>query len=224
MHWSIDRRTAEAATKYPFPIARATPVGPRPGLPFDTSKPCWNRRVIQPASWSGVLRSDPDQIIQQFKSGKYTQALAMVVSWGTMWRQPNAIWGERKLGTIETALKGCATSIRDSHSITESWNMLRNQLSWTSVLISKTLHFLCLSLDFDRDVPVPIDGAVIRQCVWPRFRDSIPADERPEDWKGDSFEAYSRYMSAIIVWAQQKQWTTGEIERTICVEVQPDWG
>ena len=180
-------------------------------------------RVVQPANWHGILRSDPDQIIQQFRSQRYTQALAMVVSWGTMWRHPKAIWGGRKLETIEEVLHDCAQSIRTSESITVSWGMLRVQLGWTSVLISKTLHFLCLSLGFDHDPPVPIDGAVIRQRVWPMFRDPIPVGERPENWEGDSFEAYGRYMTAILVWADLRYWSTPDVERTICAEVQPEW-
>lgn len=222
MHWSIDTQTWDAATKYPFKINATTPADPFGGRPFYTAT--WNARVIQPAAWpSAVLRSDPDQIVQQFRNQRYTQGLALVVSWGTMWRQPQAIWGGRKLETIERLLNDCAQSIRKSESIVGSWSMLRDQLSWTSVLISKTLHFLCLSLGFDHDPPVPVDGAVIRQRVWPRFRDSIPASERPGDWEGDTFEAYGRYMTAILAWANLWHWSTPEVERTICVEVQPKW-
>jgi len=221
MHWNIDRRTLQAATKYPLSIKHSTPVGPFPGRSFNTES--WNHRVIQPSTWHGELRSDPDQIIQQFRNERYTQALAMVASWGTMWRRPDAIWGGRNLETIEGALHDCAHSIRSSESITGSWDMLRVQLRWTSVLISKTLHFLCLSLGFEHDPPVPIDGAVIRQRVWPIFRDSIPVRERPGNWEGDTFEAYSRYMTAVLVWANQRHWSTAEVERTICVEVQPGW-
>jgi len=140
-----------------------------------------------------------------------------------MWRQPDAIWGERKLETIEKMLRSCAESIRKSGSIAESWKALREELWWTSTLISKTLHFMCLSLGFDRDPAVPIDGAVIRQRVWPAFRELIPARERPANWEGDAFEAYSRYMSAILVWANQRHWSTAEVERTIALEFQPNW-
>src|SRR5579862_8060509 len=138
MHWNIDNRTSQAATKYPLAIKHSTLVGLLPGRLFSTES--WNHRVLQPTTWHGELRSDPDQIIQQFRNGRYTQALAMVVSWGTMWRRPDAIWEGRKLETIEGALRDCAHSIRSSESITGSWDMLRDQLSWTAVLISKTLH------------------------------------------------------------------------------------
>jgi hypothetical protein len=210
-----------AATRYPITIKQDKPVAPLNGYAFDTAS--WSHRVVQPATWHGELRSDPDEIIKQFQDEKYTQALAMVVSWGGMWRRPETIWGWRDLEMIEGLLGDCAESIAESESIYDSWEMLRNQLTWTSVLISKTLHFLCLSLGFERDPPVPIDGAVIRRRIWPMFKNSVPPRERPGDWEGDAIEAYSRYMTAIIVWADQRRWTTAEVERTICVEAEPKW-
>ena len=82
---------------------------------------------------------------------------------------------------------------------------------------------MCLSLGFDHDPPVPIDGKVIRGRVWPLFIRAVPASERPADWTGDTFEAYGRYMTAILTWADQRGWSTPDVERTICVEVEPDW-
>ncbi|MCU1269819.1 MAG: hypothetical protein JWN74_1113 [Acidobacteriaceae bacterium] len=221
MHWNLDDRTLRAATKYPIPIKRTSPIGPFNGRNFNTRS--WNHRVIQPATWNGELRSDPDQIMRQFRNHRYTQGLAMVVSWGTMWRQPDAIWGDRKLESIEGALRCCAESVVKTESVEDSWKLLRTQLWWSSVLISKTLHFICRSLGVEDAPAVPIDGAVIRQRVWPAFRDSIPYHERPESWDGDSFEAYSRYMTAILTWAKNKRWSSSEIERTISLQFQPDW-
>lgn len=221
MHWKIDERTAAAAKRYPVHIQRSSPVGPFYGRAFDTAT--WNKYVIQPSSWNGTLRSDTDEIIRHFRGEHYTQALALVVSWGTMWRQPDAIWGWRTLEKIDADLRECAASIRQSECIEDSWQMLRVRLSWTSVLISKTLHFLCLSLGFDQDPPVPIDGAVVRQRLWPAFRDSIPVHERPQSWDGHDFDAYTRYMTAILVWARTRNWTTPDVERTVCAELRPDW-
>src|SRR6266404_1085404 len=221
MHWKVDDRTQRAATKYPLAIKAALPIPPFKGRNFNTRS--WNHRVIQPATWSGELRSDPDLIIRQFKDGQYTQGLAMVVSWGTMWRQPDAIWGDRKLETIEHVLGDCAESIRRTESIEESWKALTGQLGWSSVLTSKTLHFICRALGFEQDPAVPIDGAVIRQRVWPAFRNSIPTHERPESWDGDGFNAYGRFMTAIVTWSNSKGWSTSEVERTISLQFQPDW-
>ncbi len=221
MRWKSDRQTFEAASRYPFPIRHSKPVPPFSGRSFNVAT--WNRRVLQPADWRGVTRSDPDEIIRQFRNQRYTQALALVVSWGSMQRQPDAIWGDRKLEAIESLLRDCSESIRRSESIEESWATLRMKLSWTSVLISKTLHFLCLSLGFGGDPPVPIDGAVIRGKVWPVFIHPIPLNERPTDWTGDTFEAYTRYMTALRAWAHQKRWSTADVEKTISAEVEPSW-
>ena len=75
----------------------------------------------------------------------------------------------------------------------------------------------------EQDRAVPIDGAVIRQRVWPAFRNSIPTHERPESWDGDGFNAYGRYMTAIVTWSNSKGWSTSEVERTISLQFQPDW-
>jgi hypothetical protein len=215
MQWKIDQRTAQAATTYRLSL-NLTPPAPQPnGHEFSAQK--WDRYVIQPSVWPNPpLRSDPPQIIQQFQSQRYTQALTMVVSWGEMWRHPE---GKRQLGAIEQALHNCAQHIVGSQSIDVSWNVLTGlglgQLGWTPVMTSKTLHFLCRSLGFQTDPPVPIDGAVIRKKVWPAFRDSIPRADRPKSWNGNSFDAYSRYMTAIITWAHRKGWTTTMMESTL---------
>ena len=107
---------------------------------------------------------------------------------------------------------------QQTDSIQESWNLLTNGLLWTPVMTSKILHFLCRALGFNQDPPVPIDNKVIRQYVWPGFRIGIPPGQRPQDWKGnktDTFAAYCRYMTAMIEWAQARQWTTTEVETTI---------
>lgn len=221
MRWKLDQRTMQAAKNHPIQINANSPIPPLKGRNFDTRS--WNHRVVQPATWCGELRSDPDQIMRQFKNGHYTQGLAMVVSWGTMWRQPAAIWGHRNLEHIEEILGLCSESIRTTQSIEDAWKALTKGLCWSSVLTSKTLHFICCSLGFEDDPAVPIDGAVIRQKVWPAFRDPIPYHERPEGWEGDSFEAYCRYMSAILTWAKMKNWNTAEVERTMSLQFQPDW-
>jgi hypothetical protein len=119
---------------------------------------------------------------------------------------------------IEDILRQCSENIGNAGSVARSWEMLAGrkagQLSWSSVMASKTLHFCCRSLGFEENPPVPIDRERIRKKLWPTFRDSIPFGERPSDWEGDSFEAYSRYMSAILAWAAQKRWTTAQIEAT----------
>lgn len=221
MHWNIDNRTAEAATAHRISIQRDTPARQFEGCL--TSPETWNDRVVQPAKWpDGFLWSSPEQILKFFGEGRYTQGLAMVVSWGGMGRRSGDIYRDRNpefIERIERTLRDCAHSIETSQSISESWQALTgwsdSQLGWSAVMASKTLHFLCRSLGFDEDPPAAIDNKVMRKRVWPVFRDSIPTNERPGNWEGDTFDAYSRYMTAILTWAANKHWTTKELEATV---------
>lgn len=218
LHWERDEATARAAIKYPFPIESTVPSCQFAGRTFKPEH--WNHRVVQPSHWpQSVLTSSPEQIIGQFANGYYSQALAMVVSWGTMWRRPAAIWGDRGITTIDATLRDCARWIESSRSVAHAWATLtgqvKGQLGWSAVITSKTLHFLCRSLGFEQDPPVAIDNAVIRQRVWPAFRDSVPVSERPDNWNGNSYAAYLRYMTAVLVWADARHWTTTQMEATI---------
>jgi hypothetical protein len=221
MQWTTDERTAQAATAYPLLIKRNVPAPQFAGC--NTHSKIWNDRVISPAIWNdGPLRSEPGEIIKQFQDGRYTQALALVVSWGGMGRRSKAIYGDRKrerIRQIERTLHGCAQDIGKMHSISESWSLLTGgndgQMGWSAVMTSKTLHFLCRALGFEQNPPVAIDNKAIRERVWPTFRDSIPFDRRPSDWEGNTFEAYCRYMTAILTWASQKHWTTTQLENTL---------
>ena len=221
MIWKIDQATALAAMTYMPLQDQDAPVLQFGGC--HTSAETWNDRVLQPSTWPNEpLWSSPEEIIKQFADERYTQALALVVSWGGMGRRSKDIYGKRKRDTIvliDRTLRHCAENIRESKSIADSWRELTGseggQLRWSAVMTSKTLHFLCRALEFTQDPPVAIDGAVIRQRLWPAFYSSIPPGQRPGKWDGNSFEAYSRYMTAVLTWARQKNWTTTDIEATI---------
>lgn len=221
LEWPIDQLTARAATDYPLAIQGNVPASQFGGC--RTSSETWNDRVVQPSAWPDTpLWSSPGEIIKQFADERYTQALALVVSWGGMGRRSKDIYGEREGQTIEQidrTLRSCADSIRELKSIAISWRMLTGsepeQLRWSAVITSKTLHFLSRSLGFSQNPPVAIDGLVIREKVWPAFRNSMPVVQRPHNWQGNSFEAYCRYMTAILTWATQRNWTTTEMETTI---------
>ena len=221
LQWPIDQQTARAATDYPLAIKGNAPASQFGGCL--TSAETWNDRVVQPSAWPDTpLWSSPGEIIKQFTDQRYTQALALVVSWGGMGRRSKHIYGERERQTIEQidrTLCCCVHSIRELNSIAIPWRMLTGsepgQLGWSAVITSKTLHFLCRSLGFSQNPPVAIDGLVIREKVWPAFRNSISVGQCLGNWKGNSFEAYSRYMTAILTWATQRNWTTTEMEATI---------
>jgi hypothetical protein len=224
LSWPRDSQTELTAINNPIRLCATKPL-----LQFgEDGKGCgfnpasWNHRVIQPAAWPEPVECTPQQIMNQFQHGRYTQALAMIACWGLMWRQPKSIWGLRDIEAIERTLANCADSITETRSVEKSCKMLtgndRDGLGWTSVIASKTLHFLCRSLGFEQNAPAAIDGRVIRGNLWPSFRNSIPVLNRPKDWNGHSFEAYSRYMTAILLWAEKREWSTKEMEATIFAE------
>lgn len=184
----------------------------------------WNNRVINNGAWpEPPIVSSPETIIGEFENQHYLQALALVVSWGTMWRQNPHIYGNRNLQSISNALIECATSIQATNAINDSWLILTGdgigQLGWSPVITSKTLHFLCRALGHENDPPVAIDNAVILQRVWPCWRSRwvhlIDAGQRPQGWRGSGLETYLRYMTAIKVWADLRGWTTTQLEASI---------
>jgi hypothetical protein len=103
----------------------------------------------------------------------------------------------------------------ETKSIDRCWEILTRQLGWSGVITSKTLHFLCRALEFTQNPPVPVDGRLIREKAWPRFLNAVPLSQRPDNWEGDSFQAYGRYMTAILTWAGRNSWTTTQVEATI---------
>ncbi len=227
MIWSIDKSTEDAARCHPLPIAASKPAKQWPGHPTKTST--WNDRVIQPAIWPATpLLSSPSQIMDFFQKELYTQAVAMVVSWGGMGRRSKDIYRQRSqedIQRIDKAIRFSAESVRNSGSIAGAWTGLTGngdcELGWSAVMASKTLHFLCRSLGFEDDPPVPIDNKVIRQIVWPKFRSSVPQGQRPASWDGSNFAAYCRYMTAVLTWAGQRGWTTTQMENAIFDEYLP---
>jgi hypothetical protein len=218
MNWNIDNRTQQAATNHPLPINAMVPAEQFAGRNFNPLN--WNSRVNHPANWpQEPLVSSPQMIINEFQQQHYLQGLALVVSWGTMWRQPAAIWGHRHLNTIDMALHNSAQSIQNTQSIDQAWGILtgnqQGQLGWSAVITSKTLHFLSRSLGIVQDPPVAIDNAVILNHVWPAFIAPINHAHRPQNWRGNTLAAYLRYMTAILAWANQRYWTTTDMEATI---------
>ena len=213
MNWLIDQQTAQLAVAYPIHIQGDMPAAQFAGRNFNPQN--WNHRVIQPATWPlGPLLSSPAKIIQQFQDRQYLQALAMVVSWGTMWRRSNHIY-RQPLPIIRDTIVTCVESIQQTESIQISWQLLTNLLDWSAVITSKTLHFMCRALGFNNDPPVALDNKVILNRVWPAFKQQIPVENRPQSWRGNTFDAYSRYMTAILEWARMRQWTTTDIETTL---------
>ncbi len=214
MNWNIDLQTQHAAHNFPILIQAAQPAPQFPGRPFNPAN--WLHR-IRPQDYFAVnvQTSDPQTIINTFQNGEYLQGLALVVSWGSMWRTAKSIYGGNALQDIYESLHESAGSITHTESIENAWAILIERLSWSAVITSKVLHFLCRSLGFQDDPPVAIDNAVILQKVWPAFKNNIPFGQRPRSWRGDGIDAYFRYMTAVIEWASMSNWTTTDMETTL---------
>jgi hypothetical protein len=164
------------------------------------------------------LVDNPENIIKCFQNKKVLEALALIVSWGGMARTKKYIY-QKGHATIKQNLLSCFDLIYNQRNIEDSFKALRTNLSWTSIMISKCLHFLARSLSFDINPPVPLDGGVILKNVWPKFRSQIIDYPPPAPWlQYYEWSEYNRYMTAINCWAQMKKWTTTQIENTIYEE------
>jgi hypothetical protein len=93
------------------------------------------------------LPSSPSQITDFFQKELYTQAVAMVVSWGGMGRRSKDIYKQRSQGDIQridNGIRFSVGSIRNSGSIADAWTVLTGkgecELVWSAVMASKTLH------------------------------------------------------------------------------------
>ncbi|MCX6030777.1 MAG: hypothetical protein NT169_15960 [Chloroflexi bacterium] len=125
---------------------------------------------------------------------------------------------------IQEVLLESQELIAGDASVENAWKLLRARLSWTDVMISKSLHFMARSLGFEANPPVPIDNKVILNQIWPAFKNKVKMESRtqgdtfiPGEWRDSSYswDAYNRYMTAINKWATAKGWTTTQVESTL---------
>ena len=215
LKWMDDEDTQNKARKY-------CPIGQRkkPAKQYEWFSLCkktWDKddRVIHPSKWPDTLRLlGPQHIITEFKNQRYTHGLCMVVLWGNMKRTVKYIWYDHSPGYIEKILHDCSKEIQSSHSIESSWLQLTEELGWSDVITSKTLHFMCRSAGFHKNPPVPIDKAVIMEKVWREWKERQGVSG---SWRNatHTFYCYTRYITAIRTWALKKKWTTTEVEATI---------
>lgn len=153
----------------------------------------WLHRVENDIVLMGINNSSPENIIQCFGENHLLEGLALVVSWGTMARTGRYIY-TRTLGEIENVLQRCIEDLLITQSIDNSWCILTENLQWSPVIISKTLHFICRAIGFDLDHPVPIDRKVILQNVYPVF--IAGTNPIPGKWE-NGLEGFKRYMTFI---------------------------
>jgi hypothetical protein len=150
------------------------------------------------------------------------EALALTVAWGGMARTVKYVY-TRPYTDIEEILSECRKQIEVDRSLEGAWQLLRTELSWTNVMISKSMHFMVRSLGYETNPPIPIDNQVILNQIWPMFRTKVIESRGreepflPGEWRdyGHSWTAYNRYMTAINTWARITSWTTTELENTL---------
>ncbi len=217
LDWIADPITECAARDYPLLVSHQQPVAQYAGHTFRSSN--WQRRIMKSDKFLGdTLVCSPKEIIRHFQANQYLAGFALVVSWGGMARTAPFIYDRVPLQRTRDALKECFEDIHNTKSINISWKILTENLEWSAVMASKTLHFICRSLNYESNPPTAIDNAVIIRNVWPAFKKRLPYGLPIKSWSGKSFESYNRYMSAIIEWARIRSWTTTELEATLFAE------
>lgn len=170
----------------------------------------------------GYLLPSPENIMHCFATGDVLAGLALVIGWGGMTRTKNRIYS-RNPADIRDSLKRCQELICAENSIRGAWCELTGNLGWTAVMTSKTLHFLCRSLGYTANPPVPIDNKVILRRVWPVFMflgrscGAHIGGREPCTWMNseDSWSGFMRYMSVIRCWAEKHRVCTTGIECTL---------
>ena len=236
INWNYDEITKDWAIRCPLPIATKTPIPQYDGSNYHPWEETWKKHILRnrfpdycrSTNRIGTLVCSPTNIIKCFQESKVLESLVLIVGWGSLTRTKGKIY-DKSLQQIEETLLKCMTLTEKHNSIEGSWNLLVDDLGWSYVITSKTLHFLARSLGYESNPPVPIDNKVILDEVWPAFRKTVKKerilgiDVMPEGWwdRVSSWQPYNRYMTAINSWAHLKGWTTTQIENTLFQEYYP---
>jgi hypothetical protein len=212
--WELDEATASASKNYPINLGDEPPTQQYAGHVVSVEKLRHRLLKCDDFQHDSVMCS-PTEMVRCFREHRNLAGLALVVSWGRMGRTLPYIYGPHKLEKIDHSLSECQRIISKTNKLDDAWNILTVDLGWSAVISSKTLHFLCRGLGCTKNPPVAIDNAVMRRKVWPCFAQDIPKHLRPKSWSGKTFCSYNRYMTAILVLAQQRHWTTTQVENTL---------
>lgn len=226
--WSPDALTQSWAQRIELPL----PTQPAPQYDGSAQRPVagkWQKH-LRTRDFSAHcyipgtdrLLPSPSNIIMSVQSGALLEALALTVAWGGMTRRKPAIYTAPN-EVIERALARATDAMRHENSAQGAWELLVAELTWSDVITSKFLHFVARALGSEETPPVPIDNLVVAQHVWPRFRKLIREARNagdpplPQGWRDPdhSWDAYNRYMTAVISWSESRGWTTTEIETSL---------
>ena len=236
LSWHPDQTTEYWAKKLPLPIKSKRPIPQYDGMDYRMREDTWVKHILQDQfpdycrypGFEGSLLCSPGNIMHCFRDQMVLEGLALTVAWGRMTRSKGNIYTKSNK-VIEKTLLDCLSSIEATDSVKDSWNLLVGELGWSNVITSKCLHFLARSSGYSSNPPVPIDNKVIIKRVWPAFEKIIAnnfnqaAEKFPQEWWDNhtSWEAYNRYMTAVICWASHIDWTTTQLENTIFQEYYP---
>ena len=214
MKWTSDQETLHFLRTYP---PNALLNYQMPGTQFqgrNFNQLNWQEHVLENNQLRLYAFSSPDNIINYFQNQNYLEGLCLVISWGTMWRR-NHITYQADLNVIQSSMAEAAQLIQGHNQINEAWLLLEENLGWSNVMISKTLHFMCRALRHIEDCPVAIDNLVILQGVWPCLVQAYLRRQRPKDWK-NGLDGYLRYMTFInYLRANYIGWTNMDVECTL---------
>ncbi len=184
----------------------------------------WKKHIIGSFP-KDVISSDkqklihtPQKIITCFQKGDVLSALVLIILWGSMVRTKNKIYTV-DLHTLRSTLKKVDRIIRTEGDIKKAWMLIRHQLNWSNVILSKYLHFAVRSYGYENP-PVPIDNLIIRNQFWPEFKKYFKK-HKPHNklisWfdKDYSWEAYNNYMTVILALSDKYKVNTTRIENII---------
>lgn len=163
-------------------------------------------------------------IIQCFREGYFLEGLVLTIGWGGMARAQKTIYGvSPDLNKMQSLLEAAYTSRAQAIDLQSAWTILTKDLGWGRVIASKVLHFLARSCGYEQNPPVPFDNAVSWNQLNSWFFTTISLHWQkkdpaiPDTWwdEENSWESYNRYMTAIICWAEQRGWTTTDIDASV---------
>lgn len=192
----------------------------------------WGQNPVPPLPPPAV--SSPNNIIWCFQNKHWLAGVALVASWGTMLR-PNVqrMILQAGLHQIQNTIQNSLAQIVPNATIQNVWTQLAgvNGLNWTSVMTSKTLHFMARANGIVVDAPVPLDNGIIRRRLWPDFVWRVNQLRAIGHGHGPHFRqhllpdrdfaAYNSYMTAVLTWASWQSartganWTTTNVENTL---------
>lgn len=158
--------------------------------------------------------AEPKNIISCFKNEKILEAVYLVTIWGGMSRTNTKTIYIKEKSKIKNVILDCKESILQSNKISNSWNLLVNELEWSNVMTSKTLHFLTRSLGYVDNPAVPIDNKIFINELWPILIKNIEMNERPKNWK-NGLPGYLRYMTFINWICKRYTLSTTQVENTL---------